>query len=195
MRWAIAITLVALHLVMRAPVWHLISRIDLTGSSSSYHRYELLNQCILHFREWFLIGTKNYANWDWSMYDLSNQYVAVADPSGLIPLLCLIAMIVFGFKYLGRARKAVEGDRQQELFIWAIGASLFANVVAFFGIAYFDQTVIAWYALLAVISAVTLAARKAQTEPQQEPELHKPWRSAQTPRDLAPFGEKYRAQV
>jgi len=195
MRWAIAITLVALHLVMKAPVWHLISRIDLTGSSSSYHRYELVNQCILHFREWFLIGTKNYANWDWSMYDLSNQYVAVADPSGLIPLLCLIAMIVFGFKYLGRARKAVERDRQQELFIWAIGASLFANVVAFFGVSYFDQTVIAWYALLAVISAVTLAARKAQTEPQQEPQLQKPWHSAQTPRDLAPFVEKYRAQV
>ncbi len=33
-RWGVVITLVSLHLVMKAPVWHLISRVDLTGSFS-----------------------------------------------------------------------------------------------------------------------------------------------------------------
>src|SRR5208337_1180530 len=78
-RWGIVITLVSLHIVMKAPVWHLISRIDLTGSSSSYHRYQLINQCILHFSDWWLIGTKSYADWGWDMFDLSNQYVGTAD--------------------------------------------------------------------------------------------------------------------
>ncbi len=155
-RWSIVIVLVALHLVMKSPVWHLIARIDLTGSSSSYHRYELVNQCIRHFSDWFLVGTKDYASWDYSMYDLGNQYVAVADTVGLIPLVCFLAVVVFGFKYLGKARRASEANRGQELFIWAMGAALFANVIAFFGISYFDQTVVVWYAHLAIIS--TLAA-------------------------------------
>jgi hypothetical protein len=161
-RWTIAIILVSLHLVMKAPVWHLVSRIDLTGSSSGYHRYQLINQCILHFWDWVLIGTKDFGNWGWDMWDLSNQYVAAADTTGLIPLLSLLAIIVFGFKYVGRTRRAVSGDRSQELFIWGLGASLFANVVAFFGISYFDQTIVAWYALLAMIIAMAVSVRKAQ---------------------------------
>jgi hypothetical protein len=154
-RWSIVIILVSLHLVMKAPVWHLISRVDLSGGSSSYHRFELINQCILHFWDWVLIGTKDYANWGWDMWDLGNQYVWTADTVGLIPLIAFLAILVYGFKYLGRARRYCEGDRKQELFIWAIGASLFANVVAFFGIGYFDQIIVAWYALLAMISTVT----------------------------------------
>ena len=169
-RWGIVVVLVSLHLAMKAPVWHLISRVDLSGGSSSYHRYELVNNCILHFRDWWLVGTKDYASWGWDMWDLSNQYVGTADTAGLIPLLSFLAMIVFGFKYLGIARRTAKADRKQELFIWALGASLFANVVAFFGIGYFDQTIVAWYALLAMIHAAATSVRKARRErANQEP--------------------------
>jgi hypothetical protein len=152
-RWSIVGLLVSLHLAMKAPVWHLVSRIDLTGSSSSFHRYELINQCIIHFWDWALVGTKNYPDWGWDMWDLCNQYVAIADQSGLVPLIVFIAIIVLGFKYLGRARRQSE-NRTQELFIWAISAALFADVVAFLGVSYFDQTIIAWYSLLAIICGV-----------------------------------------
>ncbi len=165
-RWVILLTLITLHLVMKAPVWHLISRIDLSGGSSSYHRFQLINQCILHFSDWWLMGTKYYGDWGWDLWDLSNQFVGIADTSGLIPLGCFVTMIIFGFKYLGRARKAFGGDRKRELFIWAMGSSLFANVVAFFGIGYFDQTIVAWYALMAMISAATLVPRSVQRKPQ-----------------------------
>jgi len=159
-RWGIVIVLVSLHLYMKSPVWHLISDIDLTGGSSSYHRYQLVNQCIVHFSDWVLVGTKNYADWGWDMWDLSNQYVAIADTSGLIPLGCFVAIIVLGFRYMGRAHAAFRGDRKSQLFAWALGSSLFANVVAFFGISYFDQTIVAWYALLAMICATAASARK-----------------------------------
>ena len=162
-RWGIVATLVGLHLVMKAPVWHLISRIDLSGGSSSYHRYQLVNQCILHFSDWWLIGTKSYADWGWDMWDLANWYVGTADTAGLIPLLAFLAIIVFGFKYLGRERKAATRDRRQELFIWAMGAALFANAVAFFGIAYWDQTIVVWYALLAMIPIAATSGRRAST--------------------------------
>jgi hypothetical protein len=161
-RWTVLIILISLHMAMKAPVWHLISRIDLTGSSSSYHRFQLINQCIINFWDWVLVGTKSYANWGWDMWDLCNQYVAIADQSGLIPLLCFLTVIVLGFKYLGKARRSTT-DRTQQLFIWALGATLLANVVAFIGVSYFDQTIVAWYALLAMIPA-TVSARKGQSD-------------------------------
>ena len=160
-RWGLLIALIGLHLVMKAPVWALIARIDLTGGSSSYHRYMLVDQCIRHFSDWWLLGVKETASWGWDMWDLANQYVAVADTTGLIPLIFFLAILVFGFKYLGRARKAVEGERQQERFIWALCAALFANCVAFFGISYSDQTMVSWYLLLSIIWAVAKSPGRA----------------------------------
>ena len=165
-RWGIAIVLIGLHLVMKAPVWALIARIDLTGGSSSYHRYMLVDQSIRHFGDWWLFGVKETASWGWDMWDLANQYVAVAATSGLVPLILFVATLVFGFKYLGRARKASEGERRQELFIWSLSAALFANCVAFFGISYFDQTMVSWYLLLAMIWAAARSVRSRETGPE-----------------------------
>jgi hypothetical protein len=162
-RWGIAITLVSLHLVMKAPVWHLISRIDITGSSSSWHRYMLVDQCIRHFGDWWLLGVKDTSAWGYDMWDTANQYVSTCDNSGLLPFLLLVAILVYGFKYLGRARRAAGGkDRKKALFVWALGSALFANLVSFFGISYFDQTMVAWYALLAMISAATVVRAKKE---------------------------------
>lgn len=157
-RWGIVAMLAGLQMVMKSPVWHIISDVDLTGSSSSYHRYQLVNQCILHFGDWALVGTKDFGNWGWDMWDLSNQYVGTADTAGLIPFIALLAILVFGFRYVGKMRRvaAREGDKKLEFFIWAIGASLFANVVAFMGIGYFDQTIVPWYMVLAILSAMTM---------------------------------------
>lgn len=168
LRWAIVVTLVSLHIVMKAPVWQLIARVHLSDGSSSYHRYELVNQCILHFWDWALIGTKTYGSWGWDMWDLANQYVATADTSGLIPLVALFAILVFGFKYVGKARQYYQSDKQQEFFVWAIGASLFANVAAFFGISYWDQIVVPWYGLLVMISVMSWAARTMPAEAEVE---------------------------
>jgi hypothetical protein len=161
---------VGLHLVMKAPVWHLISRIDVAGGSSSYHRYQLVDACIRHFSDWWLIGVKSTAEWGWDMWDTANQYVSTADGSGLIPFLLLIATIVYGFKYLGRARTQLANDKRSALFVWAMGSALFANVVAFFGISYFDQTIVVWYGLLAAISTVAWSAQMAKAV-QPEPVL------------------------
>ncbi len=82
-RWGFGLTLVALHLVMKAPVWALIARVDLTGSSSSYHRFGLVDQTIRHFSDWWLLGCKYYNTWGWDMWDLCNQFVVAALTGGL----------------------------------------------------------------------------------------------------------------
>jgi hypothetical protein len=152
-RWCIVITLVTLHMVMKAPVWHLITRIDISGSS--YHRYALIDQTIRHFWDWWLVGTNSNRAWGWDMWDTANQYVATAVSSGLLGFVLFIAILVYGFKYLGEARRTAT-DKKQALFFWALGSALLAHVVSFFGISYWDQSIIGWYALLAFIGAVAV---------------------------------------
>jgi hypothetical protein len=161
-RWGIVAMLIALHLVMKGPVWSLIEKIDVTGASSSWHRYMLVDQCIRHFGDWWLFGIKDTSVWGWDMWDTANQYVSVCENSGLIPFLLFVAALVYGFKYLGRARLAAGQDKKKALFIWALGSALFANAVAFFGISYFDQTMVAWYGLLAMIPAAMVVRPKRE---------------------------------
>jgi hypothetical protein len=158
-RRGIVLALICLHIVMKGPVWSLIGKIDFTGGSSSYHRYQLVDQCIRHFSDWWLIGVKDTSVWGWDMWDTANLYVATCDNSGLIPFVLLIAILVYGFKYLGRARQAVEPDRNRARFIWAISSALFAHVVAVIGISYWDQMQVAWSALLVMISAIAVSSR------------------------------------
>ncbi|MHB8413565.1 MAG: hypothetical protein ACYDDI_16685 [Candidatus Acidiferrales bacterium] len=154
-RWGIVLVLVSLQVVMKANVWALIARAGVIGGSSSDHRYELVNNFILRFGDWWLLGVKSTASWGWDMFDRANQYVTLGETYGLLPLIFFIAVIVYGFKYVGIAREASEDDKKQEKFFWALGAAMFANAVAYFGISYFDQTMVVWYAFLAIIWATT----------------------------------------
>jgi hypothetical protein len=154
-RWGLVAALVASHLVMNGPVWSLIEKLDLTGSSSSYHRYMLVDNCLRHFGDWWLLGFKDYNSWGFDMWDLSNQYVANAVGGGLLTLVLFIAIICQGFASLGTARKLAEGNRQEEWFLWCLGAAMFVHAVAYFGISYFDQMQFAWFALLGLIGAAT----------------------------------------
>lgn len=154
-RTGLVACLVALHLAMKAPVWFLIARIDLTGSSSSYHRAELIDQFVNHFSSWWLMGTKDAATWGWDMWDAQNMYVSVGEAGGLAAFICYILVISRCFSRLGIARKHAS-SKKHEWFIWFLGSALFANVIAFFGVNYFDQSRIAWFALVSMICACTI---------------------------------------
>jgi len=155
-RWGIVLTLLGMALVMKAPVWFVIAHIDLTGASSGWHRATLIDLFIRNFGDWWLIGTDNFHKWGYDMWDTSQQFVAEGENGGLVTLVCFIAIISTCFSRLGKARKLVEGgDRKQEWFFWSLGAVLFAHVVAFFGISYWDQTRMWWFAFLAMVSAAT----------------------------------------
>jgi hypothetical protein len=180
-RWTVASVLIALHLVMKAPVWALIARIDLMGGSSGYHRFELVNQTIIRFKEWWLVGTTNQANWGWDMWDSIDWYVAQCTSGGLLTLILFVAIIVYGFKRIGKSRKEAEivNDRNTEFFMWTLGATLFSNAITFIGVSYFDQSIVVWLAFLAIVSAATqISQAGAVTESAVETaELHRPYRA------------------
>ena len=177
-RWGFLIALVGLHLVMKAPVWALIARVDLTGSSSSDHRYHLVDMTIRHFTDWWLLGYRYYNAWGWDAWDLSNQFVAVALTGGLLSLTCYIAIFKRSFGVIGTARKRVDGDRRQEWFLWCLGSSMFANLVAHFGINYPAHLNMGFLPLVVCISVATFEATQAAAQnvgtPSQEPFAYTP---------------------
>lgn len=190
MRWGIVLTLVSLHMTMKAPVWQLIDRMSIIGGSSGYHRYQLVDQCIRHFKDWWMFGVKDTGAWGWDMWDTANQYVSVADSTGLLPLILFLAILTYGFKYVGAARKASVGNKGMELYRWSLGAALFANAIGFFGISYWDQTMVVWYTFLAILCAAAIAvpAMSKATVPAQEaaPTLILPSRPAYAPNPSRP---------
>ena len=163
-RWVLVTILVGLQLTMKAPVWALIQRIDLTGSSSGNQRYRLVDMTIRHFSDWCLIGTKSYNSWGWMSWDTVNQFVDVALTGGLLPLIFYILIFKRGFSAIGRARKLVEGRPKEEWLIWCLGSSLFANVVTHFGINYPAQLIMGFFSLVACITVATFEATQGATE-------------------------------
>lgn len=163
-RWGLLIVLIGLHLFMKAPVWALIGRVDLTGSSSSYHRYLLVDNLIRHVGDWYLLGVKEYGDWGFDMWDTSNEYVNYGLKGGLATLVFFIAIISRSFGSLGKARKS-SGDRRRQWLLWCLGAALFAHVVTYFGVDYFDQTQVAWYTLLAIICSASSASPYREERP------------------------------
>ena len=56
-RWLAVILYVALDMIMKDPAYFIISRIDLVGGSTGWHRSRLIQSSIEHLSEWWLYGT------------------------------------------------------------------------------------------------------------------------------------------
>jgi hypothetical protein len=153
LRWGLVAALITIQLLMKAPVWYLLAHIGAATGGSGYHRATLIDTFVRHFSQWWLFGTQNNADWGYYMWDVDNAFVASGLQGGVLTFALFIAVFVFGFKMIGTARKRTETSTKDARLIWGIGCSLFANTVAFFGIFYFDQSILAWYGLLAMISA------------------------------------------
>ena len=161
-RWGIVLTLVALTVVMREPVWWFaIAHAKVVSLSEGFHRALLLDIFFKHFWDWWLIGTNQTGKWGKDMWDIANQFVAEGEEGGLVTFTCFIVMISRSFSWLGKMRRQVEGDRKQEWLYWSLGAIMVAHVFAFLGVRYWDQMAIWWWAFLAMISAATVRLQTA----------------------------------
>jgi hypothetical protein len=170
LRWALVGACVLLQLVMKAPFYFAMAHIDLVGGSNSWYRAALIDEFVKNFGSWWLVGTSSNLSWaEGAMWDACNQFVAEGVAGGIVTLVLFIATISICFSWLGTARKSVSGDSQKEWFYWVLGATLFAHVVGFFGIDYFDQSRFTWYALIAMIGAVAAPALATARLPEKNP--------------------------
>lgn len=165
-RWAIVFSLISFTVVMKAPVWFIFARISDVVGGDGWHRSNLIDKFINNFPEWWLTGLKSEKTADWAAttmpwggVDVTNQYVSVGLSGGLISLILFIALFKKSYQLLGNAMKKIREDTQdakrEEALLWGIGSALFATIVNFFAVTYFDQIYVIWYMLLAVISGCT----------------------------------------
>lgn len=165
---------VVVHLLMETrgnPIWHLLARIDLVGGSTGWHRYNLINQWVHRFPEWFLLGTKTTAHWGWGLWDVTNQFVLESVRGGLLTLILFVLLIGWAFQRVGPLWRSAEKSKADVALAWALGCSLFSHVSSFIAVSYFGQMVIVFYMQIALIAGMYAATlRMGVTEEQGEPE-------------------------
>jgi len=157
-RWGIVAAIVVLQLAMKPPVWFIIAKIDIFSGNTGWHRAHLIDIAYRNFFDWWLVGTRSVDNWDVGYdhnIDITNQYVSYGIDGGLVTFSLFIAIIVRCFSGVGRIVRSLGSQPQaSRLFVWSLGAALFAHVTNYFSISYFDQNIIAWYLLLAMIASL-----------------------------------------
>jgi len=158
-RWGAVASYIALDVVMKDPAYYILARIDLTGSSTGWHRARLIQAAIEHLSEWWLIGTDRTADWIGANYyraedsDITNHYIQMGVWGGLPLMLLFIALMWQAFAVLGRAPRNESGMKREHFVAWILAASLFSQAVTCVSVSYFDQSVVFLYVALAALSA------------------------------------------
>lgn len=148
--WLTIALLTALHLAMKAPVWHLIARIDIFGGSTGWHRYHLFDQFINRIAEWFLIGTKSTGHWGYGLEDVTNQFVLEGVRGGIVPLTLFILLVYRAVKIPGALSLANLPDDARWMS-WGICVAMLGHFVTFWGVSYFGQMNMLLYFVFAMV--------------------------------------------
>jgi hypothetical protein len=143
-------TLVALHMVMKAPVWHLLARIQFVGGSTGYHRFLLIDRAIRHFSEWMFLGTDSTANWGYHLFDVTNQFILEGVRGGAITLILFSALLVVAVRTTG-AYSVRATQRSEQWLSWAVCTSVLGHCIMFIGVGYFSQIEILLYLTFALV--------------------------------------------
>lgn len=166
MRLWIALSLLGLHLVMKAPIWFLLGRISDVVGGGGYHRAYLIDNFVKTFNSWWLAGTSDTSSWmatelSFGGADLTNQFVSDGVNAGLLCLVLAVNVLVCCFRGLGKAmtNNSASGSESQRL-LWGHGAALVGSIGILFSVTYFDQMHVIWYFLLASIA--TLSVQRVQ---------------------------------
>ena len=155
-RFIIVMLIIGLQVFMKAPVYALIARVKIVGGSTAYYRYFLIDEFIKHFKDWWVSGVKSTAYWGEGLFDVTNQYIRIAVDGGLCTLLLFFLIIWTAYREIGAALHSLNGEEQgkKRFILWCLGATLFAHLVSFISVNYFDQMIVIWLLLLASTSSL-----------------------------------------
>ncbi|OGO13699.1 MAG: hypothetical protein A2Y53_04375 [Chloroflexi bacterium RBG_16_47_49] len=165
-RWVAVVGYIVLDIAMTAPAYYLISRIDLVGGSTGWHRSFLIETAFNHLQEWWLAGTDYTRHWmptgvPWSAEhaDITNHYLKMGVIGGLPLMLLFIATLFKGFSFVGQTlQRAVNLPKESQFIVWVLGAALFSHAVTFIAVSYFDQSYVFIYLTLAAIGSARSGA-------------------------------------
>jgi hypothetical protein len=160
--WLLVVGYIALDFIMKDPAYFILSRIDIAGGSTGWHRAMLIQSALENISEWWLYGTDYTRHWmpsgvPWSENhtDITNHYLKMGVIGGLPLMLLFITILARGFFFVGKMlRQMPVLSQQSQLMIWGLGASLFTHAVSIMGVSYFDQSFVFLSLTLAAISSV-----------------------------------------
>ncbi len=162
LRWLALVGYILLDILMKAPPYYLMARVDLAGGSTGWHRAALIQSAIEHISEWWLAGTDYTRHWmatgvSWSSNhtDITNYYIYMGVIGGVPLMIFLILMFAKGFSYVGHVlRERSDLSNQEQFVIWSLGSSLFAHAATCISVSYFDQSFVFLFLVLAGISSI-----------------------------------------
>ena len=166
---SVLVGIVGLQVVMQAPVWYLLARIDFVGGSTGWHRAELITSAVKYIDDWWLVGTDYTRQWmpygvEWNsdQTDITNDYLYMGVTGGLPMMLLFTGVLLKAFRLLGKTihefRQAGDG---REFLCWSVGCALFAHCLSFLSISYFDQSRVAFWMLIGALPGLCAATLNA----------------------------------
>lgn len=159
-KYLVLFGLVAFSIISNKPVWHLVSRIDIVGGSTGWHRYYLIDRAIAHFNEWWLVGTLNTADWGEGLDDVTNQFLLEGVRSGFLGMLLFIILIYHVYCLVRKKIASTLDDSCQ--FYWVCGVVLITNIMVFFTVSYFGQNFPAFFVFLGSVVTLSRASNSTQ---------------------------------
>jgi hypothetical protein len=160
-RWAVIGAYVSAEILMTQPAYFLISKIDLTGSSTGWHRSKLIQVAFEHLSEWWVFGTDYTAHWGINTIegdrhvDVTNYYLWIGTIGGLPAMLLLIAIMWCAFVWVGKSvRNAPAALQEHRFMIWCLGAGLFAHAAMSLSMGYTDQSMMFFWLNIGIISSM-----------------------------------------
>lgn len=175
-----------LMVVMTQPPYFLIARIDLTGSSTGWHRAQLIRQALAHFSEWAFCGTDKTRHWmpnqgaiSATQTDITNYYIAFAVLGGLLCMALMIAMLWRAFKSVGDYARHPATTNADAFTVWCLGASLFSSAASGLSVAFFGQSMVFFWmpiGLVASLHATLSTPARAAVKPSRPAAASRPVR-------------------
>lgn len=163
-----------LSVVLSQPPYYLVAKIDITGGSTGWHRAFLIDRTFQHLDEWWLFGTDRTRHWmprqgaiNEFHTDITNYFIGFAVQGGLVSLLLVVGMVITSMLFVGRIWRAYEEDHPEKaFFVWCCGACLLGHIATSMSVAYFDQSLIFFWLVVAMIASL-----RAALEHEEEPEF------------------------
>lgn len=162
-RWGLLFIMILAQFTLSGGVIYLISRVNILGGSTGWHRSYLMDRCIVYFPEWALLGTRDTAHWaegtlgGVGLGDVTNQYIVEAVRGGFLAMMTFIAIIVLTYRNIGRMLRTREvlSSRAKTVYIYSLGVVLLVHTALFFSVSYFGQNFILIWLVFGITSGLS----------------------------------------
>lgn len=180
-RWGFGACFAILALVMKAPVYYILTRVSSVTGGDGWHRSYLFDVALKNFEKWGFAGMPVAETGSWFPYhlpsgdgDITNQFLRLGIQAGIGAIVLFTILLFRSFQILGQAAAALRSQGQSlysEHLLWGLGVALAVHIVNWLGITYFDQFSALWMLQLATISSLsTYALSQAQAQGIAEPD-------------------------